>query len=186
MFWYFSSPSLSMCWWVGICPQELRMQLRDISSRDWAHVSQSQTLTRRTMHNSKERKKNRTLIALIDVQTLAVWMPPTVVLTPRLSVGPGGYLLAATCASCGLGASRCQISFYTADSTRSSDSNPRPGRPRSRLAVHTHPQSAVVLPPLTSCQGGIALHGGPSPSPVHTQTQSHWIYLYLKSRTPDI
>ncbi|KAF0031242.1 hypothetical protein F2P81_015797 [Scophthalmus maximus] len=134
---------------------------------------ESQTLTRRTMHNSKERKKNRTLIALIDVQTLAVWMPPTVVLTPRLSVGPGGYLLAATCASCGLGASRCQISFYTADSTRSSDSNPRPGRPRSRLAVHTHPQSAVVLPPLTSCQGGIALHGGPSPSPVHTQTQSH-------------
>ncbi|CAB1452592.1 unnamed protein product [Pleuronectes platessa] len=82
-------------------------------------------------------------------------------------------LLVAICApTCASAASGLALSdqISTADSTRSSDNDPLPGPPRGGSAVHTHSQSAVVLP---SRQGGVALHQDESFPPVRGVAVRH-------------
>ncbi|KAK5851676.1 hypothetical protein PBY51_023213 [Eleginops maclovinus] len=72
-----------------------------------------------------------------------------VVLTPRLSVGwsvsqSASWWLSVlpTCVSTTSGLSLSD-QLSTADSTRSSDDDPGPGRPRGRSTVHIHSGSAI-------------------------------------------
>lgn len=81
----------------------------------------------------------------IDVQSVVVNIrPPPVLLTPCQSVCVLVAICLPTWVSAALGPALSDR-LSTADSTRSSDDDSRPGVPHGHSAVHIHSQSAVVL-----------------------------------------